>query len=153
MEIFVIDDTNEFPRILKKAYCDVNHPGETIFSRKLNIELREKIAILAWVTRSSLIWASSSYKIIYVVAIFVTNNCASILIDVDFCNGGAFIIQSNILIYFFSRAVWTKDYRIVIYSACTHWVIDSYQDRIKNQISWIMSCVPKTMHCILDVES
>lgn len=83
----------------KKAYCDVNHPGETIFSRKLNIELREKIAILAWVTRSSLIWASSSYKIIYVVAIFVTNNCASILIDVDFCNGGAFIIQSNIFLF------------------------------------------------------
>lgn len=40
---------------------------------KLNIERREKIDVLARVARSSLIWASSSYKIIYGVAIFVTN--------------------------------------------------------------------------------
>lgn len=76
----------------KKVYCDVNYFGEMIFLRKLNIELREKIVILVWVIWSLLIWVFFLYKIIYVVVIFVINNCVFILIDVDFCNGGVFII-------------------------------------------------------------
>lgn len=85
----------------KKVYCDVNYFGEMIFLRKLNIELREKIVILVWVIWSLLIWVFFLYKIIYVVVIFVINNCVFILIDVDFCNGGVFIIEIKYIDIFF----------------------------------------------------